>query len=156
MRAVIQRVSEASLSIGGEVRADIGRGFVVLLGVEENDSAAQTELIVKKLVAMRIFSDSEDKMNLNIDDISGEILLVSQFTLLADCRKGNRPSFIRAARPETAEPLYELAIKLLREKLGNSRVKTGVFGADMAVSLVNDGPVTILLDTEELERPRRA
>lgn len=152
MRAIIQRVSEASVTIDGEVRGAIGRGFMVLLGVHESDTEEEVRLIVKKLAGLRVFEDDAGKMNLALDAVGGEVLLISQFTLYGDCSRGFRPSFIEAARPETAIPLYELTIRLLREQLGGNRVKTGEFGADMKVSLINDGPVTIILDTNELKR----
>jgi len=152
MRAIIQRVAEASVSIDGSIYSSIGKGFMVLLGVHEKDTENEVRLIVKKLAGLRVFEDEGGKMNLSLDAVSGEILLISQFTLFGDCSHGYRPSFIEAARPETAIPLYELTIKLLREQLGESRVKTGVFGADMAVSLINDGPVTIIFDTDTLKR----
>ena len=134
MRAVVQRVSEASVSIEGNVKGSIGRGFMVLLGVEDIDEQADLDYIC----------ESEGKMNLSITDIGGEILLISQFTLFGDARKGRRPSFIKAARPEKAIPMYEAAIAKLRETVP---VQCGEFGADMQVSLINDGPVTILLDS---------
>ncbi len=147
MRAVVQRVSRASVSIGGEVAGRIGPGLVVLLGVEEGDSPADTAYICEKLLGLRIFEDEAGKMNLDILQTGGEILLISQFTLLGDARHGRRPSFIRAARPETATPLYEAAVGLLGQKL---HVETGRFGAEMQVELVNDGPVTILLESKKL------
>lgn len=152
MRAIIQRVTEASVSIDGSVYSSIEKGFMVLLGVHETDTENEVHLIVKKLAGLRVFEDDGGKMNLSLDAVDGEILLISQFTLFGDCSHGYRPSFIEAARPETAVPLYELTISLLRERLGENRVKTGVFGADMAVSLVNDGPVTIILDTDTLRK----
>ncbi len=152
MRAIVQRVTEASVSIGGELRASINKGFMVLLGVHESDTEKEARLIVKKLAGLRVFEDDEGKMNLSLDQIDGEILLISQFTLYGDCSRGYRPSFIEAARPETAIPLYELTIRLLREQLGEGRVKTGEFGADMQVALVNDGPVTIILDSDRLKK----
>ena len=152
MRAVIQRVTEASVTIDGEVRGAINKGFMVLLGVHESDTEEEVRLIVKKLAGLRVFEDDAGKMNLALDAVGGEVLLISQFTLYGDSSHGFRPSFIEAARPETAIPLYELTIRLLREQLGESRVKTGEFGADMKVALVNDGPVTIILDTDQLRR----
>ncbi len=152
MRAVIQRVTNASVSIEGIEPASIGKGFMILLGVHESDTEEQAALLVKKIAGLRVFEDENGKMNLPIDDVGGEILLISQFTLYGDCSHGNRPSFIEAARPETAIPLYEYTIGALRERLGEHRVKTGVFGADMAVSLTNDGPVTILMDTDTMGR----
>ncbi len=151
MRAVIQRVTEASVSIEGIEPSSIGKGYMILLGVHENDTEQEVQLLVKKITGLRVFEDENGKMNLSLDAVGGEILLISQFTLYGDCSHGNRPSFIQAARPETAIPLYELMISRLREQLGADRVKTGVFGADMAVSLVNDGPVTIIMDTEEMK-----
>lgn len=152
MRAVIQRVTGASLSIDSVERCAIEKGFVILFGVHEDDSEQETELLIKKIVGLRVFEDENGKMNRSLNDVGGEVMLVSQFTLYGDCTHGNRPSFIQAARPEKAIPLYELAIRLLQEQLGVEQVKTGVFGADMAVSLVNDGPVTILMDTSEMAR----
>ena len=150
MRAVIQRVTQASVSVGGELRASIDKGFMVLLGVHAGDTEDEVRLIVKKLAGLRVFEDEEGKMNLSLDNVGGRILLISQFTLYGNSAKGFRPSFIEAARPETAVPLYELTIRLLREQLGEDRVLTGEFGADMQVSLINDGPVTIILDTDQL------
>ena len=141
MRAVLQRFSEASVSIKGNVKGSIGRGFMVLLGVEDIDEQADLDYICEKLTGLRVFEDSEGKMNLSITDIGGEILLISLF---GDARKGRRPSFIKAARPEKAIPMYEAAIAKLRETVP---VQCGEFGADMQVSLINDGPVTILLDS---------
>jgi len=152
MRAVIQRVTQASVSIEGIEPNSIGKGYMILLGVHENDTEQEARFLVKKIIGLRVFEDENGKMNLPLDAVEGEILLISQFTLYGDCSHGNRPSFIQAARPETAVPLYELTISLLREQLGSHRVKTGVFGADMAVSLVNDGPVTIIMDTDEMMR----
>lgn len=145
MRAVVQRVAEASVSIGGSVKGSIGRGFMVLLGVEDNDEGADLDYICEKLIGLRVFEDGEGKMNLSVTDVGGEILLISQFTLYGDARKGRRPSFIKAARPEKAIPLYEAAIARLSETVP---VSCGEFGADMQVSLINDGPVTILLDSK--------
>jgi D-aminoacyl-tRNA deacylase len=145
MRAVVQRVDNASVTISGRVNGQIGKGFMVLLGVFENDTEKDLDYICDKLLGLRIFEDAEGKMNLSILDVGGEILLISQFTLYGDARHGKRPSFSHAARPEKAIPLYEKAIERLSEKLN---VQTGIFGAEMKVSLVNDGPVTILLDSE--------
>lgn len=147
MRAVVQRVSSASVSIGGETVGSIGRGFLVLLGVHASDEIKDADHIVKKLSGLRIFEDENGKMNLSLSDVSGELLVVSQFTLFGDARHGNRPSFIEAALPDKAIPLYEYVVGSLRK---NFTVATGVFGADMQVSLVNDGPVTILLDSTKL------
>lgn len=149
MRAVIQRVTSASVTIDGTERSRIGLGYLVLLGIHESDTAAQAELLAKKIAGLRVMEDENGKMNRSLDDVNGEVLLVSQFTLYGDCSHGNRPSFITAARPETAVPLYEYMIKLLEEKLGKP-VKTGEFGADMKVQLLNDGPVTILMDTDDM------
>lgn len=145
MRAVVQRVSEASVTINGQVKGSIGKGYMVLLGVEDVDEQADLEYICDKLMGLRVFEDSEGKMNLDIREAGGEILLISQFTLYGDARKGRRPSFIKAARPEKAIPMYEEAIRRLSESL---HVECGEFGADMKVALVNDGPVTILLDSK--------
>ena len=147
MRAVVQRVSSASVRVDGNTIGSVGKGYMVLLGVMDTDTEADASYIVEKLLGLRIFEDQDDKMNLSITDVGGEILLISQFTLLGDARKGRRPSFIKAARPETAIPLYELTVSKLRESVN---VATGEFGADMKVELINDGPVTILLDSGRL------
>jgi len=146
MRAVVQRVSSASVTVEGHVTGSIQKGFLVLLGVEEDDIEKDLDYILEKLVGLRIFEDAAGKMNLSILDVDGAILLVSQFTLLGDARHGRRPSFIRAARPEKAIPIYEAMVKKLRESV---RVETGEFGAHMDVALVNDGPVTILLESRK-------
>ena len=140
-------MTEASVHVGGERTGAIGRGFLVLLGVAEADEAADLDYLVKKVSALRVFEDSEGKMNLALGEVGGSLLVVSQFTLIADTAKGNRPSFFRAARPAKAEPMYEEFVQRMRA-LGFP-VETGRFGADMAVALVNDGPVTILLDSRE-------
>lgn len=145
MRIIIQRVSTASVSIEGMLHASIGKGLLLLVGIHEKDSLAEVEYCAKKVAAMRIFSDAEGRMNLSISDVEGAILAISQFTLLANTRKGNRPSFLEAAAPETAIPLYEAFCSSLAS-LHGLEVKKGVFGADMQVSLLNDGPVTIVLD----------
>ncbi len=150
MRALIQRVTEASVTIGGVEKSAIGPGLLVLLGIEESDDATDSDWIVKKIAAMRIFSDEEGRMNRPVQEIGGELLVVSQFTLFASTKKGNRPSFIRAARPETAIPLYEQFVENLRRESG-CPVGTGEFGADMQVRLLNDGPVTIWLDSKGRE-----
>lgn len=150
MRFVIQRVSEAGVAIEGSLYSEIGQGFLVLAGIEEADTPDDAEWLCQKLVGMRVFSDSEGKMNLSLQDIGGNILLVSQFTLYASTKKGNRPSFIRSARPDQAIPLYELCIARLSALL-NKPIETGRFGADMKISLVNDGPVTILMDSKQRE-----
>lgn len=147
MRAVVQRVSECALKINGEFFSQIGEGLLVLLGVEQDDTLDDAAYLVGKIAQMRIFSDEEGKMNRSVKDINGEVMLVSQFTLHADTKKGNRPSFIKAARPEHAIPLYESTIVLLKAAL-EKEIKTGVFGADMKISLVNDGPVTIIMDSK--------
>lgn len=149
MKCVIQRVLGASVTVDGVTVGSIKKGFLLLLGIAEGDTEAQAEKLAKKISAMRIFEDSEGKMNLSVNDVDGEILAVSQFTLCADCKKGNRPSFIGAMRPEEANRLYELFMQMLKNN-GVRRVEHGIFGADMKVSLVNDGPVTIILDTETL------
>lgn len=146
MRAVIQRVSEASVSIGAEQRAAIGQGLLVLVGIEDGDGDEDITWLSGKIVRLRVFSDDRGLMNRSVQEIGGCILVVSQFTLLASTHKGNRPSFTRAARPETAIPLYERFVKRLEAELGRP-VATGEFGAMMQVSLVNDGPVTIVIDT---------
>jgi len=150
MRLVIQRVSEASVTIDGSVHGIIGKGFLILLGVESADTQEDVDWLVQKTVNLRIFSDEDGKMNLSLIDIAGELLVISQFTLHASTKKGNRPSFIQAARPETAIPLYESFIAGC-SLAGINRVQTGIFGADMKVSLVNDGPVTILVDSRNRE-----
>lgn len=147
MIAVVQRISEAKLRISGEIKSDIGLGLLVLLGVTHDDTDEDKEWLCKKIANMRIFSDSEGKMNLSVKEVNGEILLVSQFTLHASTKKGNRPSFIDAAKPEQAIPLYEGCIKLLEAEMGK-KIQTGQFGADMKVSLTNDGPVTIIIDSK--------
>lgn len=148
MRVIVQRTSGASVRIDGEVVGQIGRGFMLLVGVTHGDTEVDVDYLAKKVAQMRVFEDAEGKMNLALKDVEGEVLSISQFTLYADCRKGNRPSFINAARPETAEPLYAYFNKVLREQYG-LKVETGRFGADMKVDFVNDGPVTIILDSAE-------
>ena len=149
MRVVVQRCSRAEVRIDGQTFGQIGRGFLLLVGVTDGDSEAQADLLAKKVAQMRVFEDAEGKMNLALKDVDGAILSISQFTLYADCKKGNRPSFIRAARPETAAPLYDYFNARLRSEYG-LQVETGRFGADMKVDFINDGPVTILLDSAEL------
>ncbi len=148
MRVVVQRCSRAEVRIDGQVVGKIGRGFMLLVGFCHEDTPAEVEFLAKKVAGMRVFEDAEGKMNLSLADVSGEILSISQFTLYGDARKGNRPSFIHAARPDVAEPLYDLFNKILREQYG-LHVETGIFGADMKVDFVNDGPVTILLEWPE-------
>lgn len=150
MRVVIQRVSQASVSIAGTVKAAIGHGFLVLLGIEVEDTPEDAEWLCGKIAALRVFADEAGMMNKDIVSAGGEILLVSQFTLHAQYKKGNRPSFIRAARPGQAIPLYELFINTLTIKMGKPTA-TGTFGADMQVALVNDGPVTIVMDSKNKE-----
>lgn len=147
MRAVIQRVSEASVTIEGKINGEINLGLLVLLGIEEIDTQEDINWLVRKISNMRIFSDQEDKMNLSIQDVNGSFLVISQFTLHASTKKGNRPSFIKAARPNQAIPLYEEFCKSLNA-LSGLDVATGVFGADMKVRLLNDGPVTIVVDSQ--------
>ena len=146
MRAVIQRVCSGSVSIAGAVKAAIGPGLLVLLAVEETDTASDVEWLSGKLVRLRVFEDDPGVMNRSVQEAGGEVLVISQFTLFASTRKGNRPSYTRSARPEIAVPLYELFVKQVELELGRA-VGTGEFGADMQVSLVNDGPVTIIIDS---------
>lgn len=150
MRVVIQRVSQASVQIDGIIRGQIDTGLLVLLGIEHDDQQADADWLTDKIISLRIFQDEADKMNLSIREVSGDILVVSQFTLHASTKKGNRPSFIRAARPEQAIPLYDYFKESLTMKLGKP-VAAGIFGADMKVSLVNDGPVTICMDSKNKE-----
>ena len=150
MRAVLQRVSKAILSIDGKEYSGIANGFVVLLGIEEQDDANEIDWLVKKIAGMRVFADGDGKMNLSIDQVNGSCLVVSQFTLHASTKKGNRPSFIRAAKPDISKPLYELFVHRLAAALMNG-VMTGEFGANMQIELINDGPVTILLDSKNKE-----
>ena len=147
MIAVIQRVSEASVKINDQIKGEINVGFMVLLGITHTDTQEDVEWLTKKIVGMRVFSDNEGKMNLDLETVHGNILLISQFTLHASTKKGNRPSFIEAAQPEIAIPLYEKMIMQLGNLLGKP-IQTGEFGADMKVSLVNDGPVTIIIDSK--------
>ena len=150
MRIVLQRVSEASVTVDGNITGSIGAGLLVLVGIEEADNEEDIDWLCGKIVNMRIFSDEAGKMNLSIKDIGGDILLVSQFTLHASSKKGNRPSFIKAARPEIAIPMYGSFINRLSAELGKN-IQTGIFGADMKVSLLNDGPVTIVMDSKNRE-----
>jgi len=150
MRAVIQRVREASVTIEGQTRGEIRGGLLVLLGVEEADTAEDIEWLAGKIVRMRIFNDDQGLMNRSVQDVGGDVLLISQFTLFASTKKGNRPSFSRAAKPEFATSIYEVFRDRLSEELGRP-IQTGVFGADMKVALLNDGPVTILIDSKDRE-----
>ena len=145
MKAWIQRVACASVTIAGERVAEIGRGYLVLLGVTHSDTEAEADKIASRLPVLRLFTDANDQMNLSLEDVSGSIIVVSQFTLYADTAHGRRPGFSNAARPEHAEPLYERVVAQLRARLGADRVGTGRFGADMQVELVNDGPVSVEL-----------
>jgi len=147
MRAVIQRVIEANVRINGDIKDAIGTGFMVLLGIEHDDTIDDIEWLSNKIVHMRIFSDSNGLMNLALNDVNGDILLISQFTLHSSTKKGNRPSFLQAAKPTIAIPLYEKMIVQLERDLGK-KIGVGLFGADMKVALVNDGPVTILIDSK--------
>jgi D-tyrosyl-tRNA(Tyr) deacylase len=147
MRAVIQRVIEANVRINGEIKDAIGTGFMVLLGIEHDDTIDDIEWLSNKIVHMRIFSDSNGLMNLDLNDVNGDILLISQFTLHSSTKKGNRPSFLQAAKPTIAIPLYEKMIVQLERDLGK-KIGVGLFGADMKVALINDGPVTILIDSK--------
>ena len=148
MKFVIQRVTEAQVDVNGATIGKIGKGFLVLIGVSREDNRAIADKLVKKLIGLRIFEDAEGKTNLSLADVGGSLLLVSQFTLYADCKKGNRPSFIHAGAPDEAEALYEYIIERCRENV--PVVETGSFGAEMKISLVNDGPFTIILDDRDL------
>lgn len=148
MRAVVQRVSEASVAVDGEVIGRIEKGLLVLLGVGTDDMEEDAKAMTEKLVGLRLFNDADNKMNLSVIDVGGRVLMISQFTLHGDCRKGRRPSFVHAARPEQAVPLYDSVIRQLRDR--NLTVETGSFGATMEVSLVNSGPVTLLVDTKKV------
>lgn len=150
MRAVIQRVAEASVTIGGTVRGAIGKGLLVLVAVEDADTAEDIEWLSGKIVRLRIFCDEQGLMNLSVQEVGGGILVVSQFTLFASTKKGNRPSYSRSAKPEIAVPLYEKFIERLRADFGGA-IETGEFGADMKVRLLNDGPVTIVIDSKNRE-----
>lgn len=153
MRVLIQRVSRASVTVDGQLTGSIQEGMVALVGFREGDSAQEIEWMAHKLPELRIFGDAEGKMNRSLDDVDGHILVISQFTLYGDCRKGNRPSFMAAARPETAMTLYDKFLALLRAELGAERVATGVFQAHMQLELVNDGPVTLLMEREHQSEP---
>ncbi|WP_312421540.1 D-aminoacyl-tRNA deacylase [Epilithonimonas sp.] len=146
MRVVIQRVSEASVKVDNKIVGEIGKGLMLLIGVDESDENTDADWIVKKIIDVRVFSDDEGKMNHSVKDINGEILCISQFTLISDYKKGNRPSYIKAARPDKAIPLFEY----FKDEMKKSGLKTesGIFGADMKVSLINDGPVTLVFDSK--------
>lgn len=150
MRTVIQRVSEASVTIDGQIKSSIGQGFMILLGIETEDTLEDADWLAGKIAALRVFSDEAGLMNKDLQGTDGQILVVSQFTLHASYKKGNRPSFIKAARPDTAIPLYEYFVARLQSLTGKE-IATGVFGADMKVALVNDGPVTIIMDSKNRE-----
>ncbi len=150
MRSVIQRVSHAGITINGELKCSIGRGLLVLIGIEESDGPEDIEWLSKKMIQLRIFDDEAGVMNRSLIETGGELMLVSQFTLFASTKKGNRPSYVRASKPDTAIPVYEAMIVQLEKDLGK-KVQTGVFGADMKVNLLNDGPVTILMDSKNRE-----
>lgn len=149
MKAVIQRVSRCEVVVDEKVTGSIEKGFLILLGVESGDTEKEAQKLSAKIAGLRIFTDENDKMNLSLNDIGGGVLVVSNFTLCANCRKGRRPNFEAAARPEAAEPLYEYFCRCMQEN-GIRQVEKGVFGADMKVSLLNDGPVTLIIDTGEL------
>lgn len=148
MKFVIQRVSEASVTVGQQIIGKINKGFLVFIGVCDSDTEEIADKMIRKMLGLRIFEDSDGKTNLSLEAVNGELLLVSQFTLYADCRKGNRPSFIRAGAPDLADALYQYIIRKCREQ--NYPVETGEFGADMKVQLLNDGPFTIILDSDQL------
>ena len=151
MKAVIQRVLNAKVTVNEQITGEIGKGFLVLLGVMEDDTENEMKLLAKKVAQLRVFEDENEKMNLSLGDVGGSVLVVSQFTLCADVSHGRRPSFIRSARPEKANKLYEQFVCELHE-WGVDNVQTGIFGADMAVELLNDGPVTIIMDTDEWKK----
>lgn len=146
MRVVVQRVKHASVTINGTVNGKINNGFLVLLGIQSTDSEQDVDYLVKKVTNLRIFSDENDKMNLSLKDVNGELLIVSQFTLYANCKEGNRPSFVEAAKPDIAIPLYEYFVSECKKII--PVVETGIFSADMKVDLLNDGPVTIIMDSK--------
>ena len=146
MRVVVQRVKHASVTINGTVNGKINNGFLVLLGIQSTDSKQDVDYLVKKVTNLRIFSGENDKMNLSLKDVNGELLIVSQFTLYANCKEGNRPSFVEAAKPDVAIPLYEYFVSECKKII--PVVETGIFGADMKVDLLNDGPVTIIMDSK--------
>ena len=151
MKAILQRVTRADVSIDGKTVGAIDRGFLILLGVEQGDDKKEAEVLAAKIAGLRVFTDENDKMNLALSDVNGGVLVISNFTLCADCSHGRRPSFIAAARPETAEPLYDFFCDKMRDN-GIDKVERGVFGADMQVSLINDGPVPIDINSKDLKR----
>lgn len=148
MRALVQRVSFAKVEIEGEIAGEIGQGLLVFLAVTASDTSKDIDWIVKKVTQLRVFTDENDKMNLSVQDIKGELLLVSQFTLYADCAKGNRPSYTRSAAPDFAIPMYNQTVEAFRAAF-SGKIATGVFGADMKITLLNDGPVTIMMDSQQ-------
>lgn len=150
MRVVLQRVKECNVKVDNKIVGEISQGFLLLLGVKDGDSQQDAIKLAKKISGLRIFTDNDDRMNLSLGDIDGSVLVVSNFTLYADCSHGRRPSFIKAARPEISEPLYEFFCEQLIEN-GITNVQRGIFGADMEVSLINDGPVTMVIDSEDLK-----
>lgn len=152
MKAVLQRVTHAEVAVDGEIVGRCGHGFLILLGVAQGDTEREAELLCKKIVNLRVFEDDAGKMNRSILDVNGEALVISQFTLMANCRHGNRPDFMASAKPDAAIPLYEYFKKLISESVPH--VECGIFGADMKVSLLNDGPVTIVLDTDTLKKEK--
>lgn len=152
MKFVIQRVRHAECTVDGAVTGKIGRGFLALIGVSDTDTEEIADQMLRKMTGLRIFEDEEGKTNLALRDVGGALLLISQFTLYADCKKGNRPSFVKAGKPEHAERLYEYLIELCRQKYPEIPVERGIFGANMKLSLLNDGPFTVVLDSEELFR----
>ena len=154
MRIVVQRVKYASVTIDGKVNGEINNGFLVLLGIKSTDSKQDVDYLVKKVINLRIFTDENDKMNLSLKDTNGKLLIISQFTLYGDCKDGNRPSFIEAAKPDVAIPLYEYFVPECKKQI--PIVETGVFGADMKVELLNDGPVTIIIDSENKKKNRKS
>jgi len=152
MKFVIQRVNRASVEVDNKVIGKINKGFLVLIGITHNDNVEIADKLIKKLINLRVFEDENGKMNLALKDVKGELLLISQFTLYADCKDGNRPAFIEAAKPEFANELYEYVVEQCKKQ--NVNVQTGAFGADMKVSLMNDGPVTIIMDSDKLFKKR--
>ncbi len=149
MRAVIQRVSQSSIKINGEEGGTIKKGFVVLVGVSDEDSEKEADYLADKVIGLRVFNDSDDKMNLALEDVGGEIMIVSNFTLYGNCKKGNRPSFIKAEKPPRATEIYNRFVDRIKGRFKN-KIVTGEFGADMQINLINDGPITIIMDTDEM------